>query len=468
MCASQAKTEPRPIADIVREKTNDGAIIVDYLVDVVLGKFEDTTHWHRMEATRQLAKLGVELPQAVSKVTTPSANGRKPSRAPGKPRRNDVIAEIVRRKTSDGEDIVDFLVDVMQGKRDGFKPCHSFSAAVELIRCCYYKTAGYTAGDGDGEPVSTEQLDYETLPVTKQYNDDDDPFDFDHYGHRDFERDRGGKRAKLHIFGGEEAMEVAHIAQSKYWDEKFAGAHTSDYRYTSTKNPGEDPYGRGCYGHSVLRIAFEDNNAIRAANKAVVEYHKQKYGHLLDEDGSIAPLADTESLHPQTLQYLERNRHLLAHDAPQLTEDFKTVPAHELPPTEHPQDPSPSVILSEAEGPPAPGLEHPSTEYLDDPPVGAVSRTAHDPAHPPTEHPQDPSPSVILSETSVILSEAEGPPARDPDRPPGPRRRRKIPRRIHLGPPDEDPPDDNPRRNRHTGDIRIPLKNLHSTSPVPT
>ena len=292
MYASQAKTKPRPIADIVREKTNDGAIIVDYLVDVVLGKFEDTTHWHRMEATRQLAKLGVELPQAVSKVTTPSANGRKPSRAPGKPRRNDVIAEIVRRKTSDGEDIVDFLVDVMQGKRDGFKPCHSFSAAVELIRCCYYKTAGYTAdyGDGDGEPVSTEQLDVEFHPITKKYNDDDDPFDFDHYGHKDYERDRAGKRAKLHIFGGQEAMEVALKAQSKYWDEKFAGAHTSDYRYSSIKNPGEDPYGRGCYGHSVLRIAFEDNNAIRAANKAVVEYHKQKYGHLLTKMAVSPPL----------------------------------------------------------------------------------------------------------------------------------------------------------------------------------
>ena len=419
MCASQTKTEPRPIADIVREKTNDGAIIVDYLVDVVLGKFEDTTHWHRMEATRQLAKLGVELPQAVSKVTTPSANGRKPSRAPGKPSQNNEIAEIVRRKTSDGEDIVDFLVDVMQGKRDGFKPCHSFSAAVELIRCCYYKTAGYTADDDgdDDEPVSTEQLDVEFHPVTKKYNDDDDPFDFDHYGHRDFERDRGGKRAKLHIFGGEEAMEVAHNAQSKYWDEKFAGAHTSDYRYTSIKNPGEDPYGRGCYGHSVLRIAFEDNNAIRAANKAVVEYHKQKYGHLLDEDGSISPLADTESLHPQTLQYLERNRHLLAHDAPQLTEDFKTVPAR----------------------------EHPPTEYPEHPPLGAVSRTAHDPDHDPPDG-TDPIPT------------------RDPDRPPSRRRRKKIPRRIHLGPPDEDPPDDHPRQRGDPGEIRIPLRNLMSVS----
>ena len=427
MCASQAKTEPRTIADIVREKTNDGAIIVDYLVDVVLGKFEDTTHWHRMEATRQLAKLGVELPQAVSKVTTPSTNGRKPSRAPGKPRRNDVIAEIVRRKTSDGEDIVDFLVDVMQGKRDGFKPCHSFSAAVELIRCCYYKTAGYTADYGDDdEPVSTEQLDVEFQPVAKKYNDDDDPFDFDHYGHRDFERDRAGKRAKLHIFGGEEAMEVAHKAQSKYWDEKFAGAHTSDYRYTSIKNPGEDPYGRGCYGHSVLRIAFEDNNAIRAANKAVVEYHKQKYGHLLDEDGSIAPLADTESLHPQTLQYLERNRHLLAHDAPQLTEDFKTVPAHEHPPTEHPQNPlwRDRSLYNRAK------LEGPSsTEYPEHPPLEAVSRTARTTvAHPPTEHPAEThSSSVILSEDPKDL------PARDPDQTPRrhPNRRRKNPAFRH-------------------------------------
>ena len=324
MCDTQAKTGPKPIAEIVREKTNDGELIVDFLIDVIKGKFEDTTLWHRMEATRQLAKLGVEVPQAVLKVTAPSANGRKPSRAPGNSRRNDDLAEIVRRKTSDGEDIVQFLVDVMQGNLDGFKPCHSFSAAKELLRCCYYNTAGNTADDDDehdavglidgDRPQAPEQLENQTRRNTKQFNDDDDPFDFDNYGHEDYRRDRAGERAEVHIFGSEEAREVACDASRKYWDEKSAGAHIADYDYSPIKNPEDDPYGKGCYGYRVLRIAFQDNNAVRAANKAVAEYHKRKFRHLINEDGSLTALADKASLEPGTLQYIERSRHLLAED----------------------------------------------------------------------------------------------------------------------------------------------------------
>ena len=36
MCDTQAKTGPKPIAEIVREKTNDGELIVDFLIDVML------------------------------------------------------------------------------------------------------------------------------------------------------------------------------------------------------------------------------------------------------------------------------------------------------------------------------------------------------------------------------------------------------------------------------------------------
>ena len=317
MCASQTKTEPRPIAEIVREKTNDGQLIVDFLIDMVQGKMEGATYWHRLEATRQLEKLGLEIPRTVIQSNSGSPNGPKPSPASGNSRQNDELADIINEETDGGRDIVRFLVDVMQGNLDGFKPRHRLAASNELLKRGFdnaHDCNGQDHEDGDYAPISHEQLDNRTRRNTKQYNDDDDPFEFDHYNLEDYKRDRMGHRAEVHIFGSEEAREVALNANRKHWDEKSATGQLGDYNTSPIKNPGDDPYGKGCYGYKVLRIAFQDNNAIRAANKAVAEYHKRKFKHLINENGSLAALEDTASLDPQTLQYLERSSHLLVDD----------------------------------------------------------------------------------------------------------------------------------------------------------
>ena len=452
MCDTQAKTGPKPIAEIVREKTNDGELIVDFLIDVIKGKFEDTTLWHRMEATRQLAKLGVEVPQAVLKVTAPSANGRKPSRAPGNSRRNDDLAEIVRRKTSDGEDIVQFLVDVMQGNLDGFKPCHSFSAAKELLRCCYYNTAGNTADDDDehdavglidgDSPQAPEQLENQTRPNAKRYNDDDDPFDFDHYDHEDYRLDRAGERAMVHIFGSEEAEEVACNTVRKYRTELWDAGLRGDYDYSPIENPGDDPYGKGCYGYKVLRIAFQDNNGIRAANKAVAEYHKQNFKHLINEDGSLTALADKASLEPGTLQYLERSRHLLAEDddKPLVGADSKPACGPEGPPA--PEPPPRNKRLKIYLGPPHEYQDPPSSLTSDqppNPPAGTGPNPAGDLEHPSTERHSERPPKPPAGAGFKPARDPEEPPATAPL--PG-----KIPAKSSTDPPDDDPPVPEPRR----------------------
>ena len=398
MCASQTKTEPKPIAEIVREKTNDGQLIVDFLIDMVQGKMEGATYWHRLEATRQLEKLGLELPQAVKRAISPPANGPKPSRATGNSRQNDELADIIKEETDGGRDIVRFLVDVMQGNLDGFKPRHRLAASNELLKRGFdnaHDCNGQDHEDGDYAPISHEQLDNKTRRNTDQFNDDDDPFEFDHYNLEDYKRDRMGHRAEVHIFGSEEAREVALNANRKHWDEKSATGQLGDYNTSPIKNPGDDPYGKGCYGYKVLRIAFQDNNAIRAANKAVAEYHKRKFKHLINENGRLAALEDTASLDPQTLQYLERTRHLL-------TDDIDRPP-------EDPDTPSPAST------------------------VGAGFKPARGP---------------------------EGPPAHTP-----PPRKKRL--KIHLGPTGHDPPDDNPRQRGDPEEIRIPLKNLWSTSAIP-
>ena len=56
----------------------------------------------------------------------------------------------------------------------------------------------------------------------------------------------------------------------------MADAHIPDLDYTPIENPEDDPYGKGCYGYDTLRLSFNDNQAIRAANEAVEEFKKQK------------------------------------------------------------------------------------------------------------------------------------------------------------------------------------------------
>ena len=429
MSYSDTKTQPRPIAEIVREKTNDGELIVDFLVDMVLGKVEGANHWHRLEATRQLQRLGLEIPNAVKQAVSPPANGYKPVHASGESQPKDELAEIIREETDGGRDIVRFLIDAMQGKLEGFKPRHRLAASDRLI------TRGFD--NAPGHTVVPDKID-------DRYNAEDAPFDFENYTIDDYARDRSGTRALFHIFGGEEAKKAASNAYSAYrW-------HTEtelDRDHSPIENPEDDPFGKGCYGYNVLAINYGDNEGIRTANKAALEFNREKYKHLLNEDDSLSALADTSSLDPKTLQYLERNRHLLA--------EKEDPPALAPPPSSVTPEPPP-VILSEAEGPPV--SEHPQ-----EPPVGEGLRPSRDPEgspasappsssaspdHPPAEHnserPHDtpvgegfkpsreyghcrdcsvtvdpphvtPEPPPVTPEPPpVILSEAEGSPAPTP------------------------------------------------------
>ena len=356
MSYSDTKTQPRTIAEIVREKTNDGELIVDFLVDMVLGKIEGATLWHRLEATRQLQRLGLELPNAAKQAVSPSANGHKLARASGEPQPNDELADIIRKETDGGRDIVRFLIDAMQGKLEDFKPRHRLAASDRLITRGFDNVPGHTV-------VACEHED--------PYNAEDAPFNFDNYTIDDYTRDRDGERALFHIFGGEEARKAASSAYTAYRHAKL------DYDHSPIENPGDDPFGKGCYGYNVLAINYGDNEGIRIANKAALEFHREKHKHLLNEDGSLSALADTSSLDPKTLQYLKRNRHLLAK---------KDDP---------PKDPSPPLPAGEGWGegetPIGSRPSNPSfpakSRVTQNPSIGEGLRPSHGPEGSPTSAP---------------------------------------------------------------------------------
>ena len=454
MCDSQAKTQYRPIAEIVREKTNDGELIVQFLVDMVLGKIEGASLWHRLEATRQLERLGLEIPNVVKQAVSTPANGRKPERAPGKPQPEDELADIIKEKTDGGRDIVQFLIEAMQGKLEDFKPRHRLAASDRLITRGFDNAPGHTvAGDSDDErqeiipgfidrsefvdPRTPEQRDPDSPdymePNLLLHHRDDDPFDFENYDKEQYYLDNDGERASRHIYGGREAGNHANRAVGQhrmdtYGDESII----RDRECTPIENPEDDPYGKGHYGYKALYCKYGDNLAVRIASNAAAEYHKRKFNHLLNEDGSLNDLADTSSLDPQTLQYLERNRHLLAqkdqHPEYPVGEGFKPYRAYG-----HCRDCSDEEDFKPSHDP-----EKHSDEY-------------------DSERPRD---------TPV----GEGfKPSRDPEKPPAPKPPpKKIRRIIHLGPPSEDdPPDEDSRRYRDPDEIRVPLRDLLSISAGP-
>ena len=57
---TETTTERKPptIADIVREKTGDGALIIDFFTDVMTGRIEGAELCHRIDAAKQLVKYG--------------------------------------------------------------------------------------------------------------------------------------------------------------------------------------------------------------------------------------------------------------------------------------------------------------------------------------------------------------------------------------------------------------------------
>ena len=166
------QTEPRSLADIVREKTNDGEVIVDFYLDVVRGKLDDEGFevCHRLEAAEQLQAVapglvseyiaqltGMECGHAILRKRTrdldcipredreplpsrdtvrarPEALEYLASALAAPSLKNDPrVAGIVHESTDHGKTVVSFLLHVMHGVVRGFRPRNRIEAASELL-----------------------------------------------------------------------------------------------------------------------------------------------------------------------------------------------------------------------------------------------------------------------------------------------------------------------------------------------
>ena len=163
---TETTTERKPptIADIVREKTGDGALIIDFFTDVMTGRIEGAELCHRIDAAKQLVKYGSKdaaefLAKYKGVPCGHSINGRPDPADPCSAEERSLVAvtlnapatltrdfltvlsgideflmaRLIRAQTADGVTIIEFLDDVMQDRTDGFRTHHRIAAAKELI-----------------------------------------------------------------------------------------------------------------------------------------------------------------------------------------------------------------------------------------------------------------------------------------------------------------------------------------------
>ena len=161
---NSTERKPPTIADIVREKTGDGRLIIDFFTDVMTGRIDGAELCHRIDAAKQLVKYGSKaaaefLAKYKGVPCGHSINGRPNPADPCTAEDRSLVAvtlnapptltrdfltvlsgideflmaRLIRAQTAHGDTIIEFLDDVMQDRTDGFKTHHRIAAAKELI-----------------------------------------------------------------------------------------------------------------------------------------------------------------------------------------------------------------------------------------------------------------------------------------------------------------------------------------------
>ena len=110
------------LADIVREETEDGRVIVRFLIDVMQGQLENSKSCHRLDAARQLLNLGFHPAQSFIDENTHASPTRKNSAPSALSAVNpsplhQELAALIREETDNGRTTVRFL-----GRRHGGQP----------------------------------------------------------------------------------------------------------------------------------------------------------------------------------------------------------------------------------------------------------------------------------------------------------------------------------------------------------
>ena len=300
------KAQPPSLAYIVREETQDGRLIVRFLLDVMQGLLVDFKPCHRLGAARQLSNLGFLQAQPFIDANTPASPTRKNLRAPGvlgveTATLHQELAALIREETDNGLTTVRFLVDVMEGNLPDFQPHHRLSAAKELLRRGFDAPAPETVDSANVDsPVAVDDLDNTTgsdpaeataepeSPVFPEipgpldrYTGQYGPFDFRFYDEADYERDSHGDYARVYVLGGRDAAIAGTeaVLDFRRAARKVAVASGQDPEKSPDHFgtvPDDAPLPKDIYGYKVLLRTYGSEEAARVAAKGAANYLRKQ------------------------------------------------------------------------------------------------------------------------------------------------------------------------------------------------
>ncbi len=168
------------LAKIVAEETDGGRRVVRFFVSVTQGEHEEFMPHHRMDAAKELVKIGLE--EFEDYIQANASTTRRRARKAKSPAASDTeaspelqaarseLAQYARELTEGGRKMVRFYSDVMDGLRadEGFKPHHRIAAAQKLI------TIGF-GPEAELQPVPDSAPVVEARNAASHHLDPDSP-----------------------------------------------------------------------------------------------------------------------------------------------------------------------------------------------------------------------------------------------------------------------------------------------------
>ena len=166
-----------------RQATNDGKILVDFLVDNIQGSAPHVTVNHKFKSVEWLAKLGGFIPETA---VSPSKNENSaPSRlcdnkSDSKPPVTEKqilhfeIARLIKQETQDGKTAIDFLTRVV-AKGEIPKSGEHFTVAARMRATRELLIRGFGASDGSNRRIlsgDTEELGSDLAKRIRGYTND--------------------------------------------------------------------------------------------------------------------------------------------------------------------------------------------------------------------------------------------------------------------------------------------------------
>jgi len=167
----------------IQRLTNDGEVVVQFLVDVIQGTSYNAPLGHRIKSAEWLSALGGFIPEdAIPKSASirPRPKQDKQGKADKPDKKPEVtekqilhfdIARLIKQETNDGETVVEFLIRVIskiEKSGENFTPAARMRAAKELL------IRGFgSAIPGISRILSgkTEELDSYLSKIVREYTD---------------------------------------------------------------------------------------------------------------------------------------------------------------------------------------------------------------------------------------------------------------------------------------------------------